>query len=408
MINKVLLPKLGETMEEGAIEKWRVKEGAKVNKGDILFEITTDKANFEYEALKGGFIRKIIHKAGITVPVLTPVAYIADTMDEALPKEAPPIPVKKQEEPEAKKAPEPTVPPVSRDTFSAPTVSDGRIFATPVAKKLAKEMDIDLFMIKGSGPNGRIVEKDVLSYRRTEHKKAAPESYLAGLSSSGGSKTIELTPMRKIIGERLKKSYSEAPHFYVMVDIDMTETMKIRESLKTKGLFISPNDFTIFASAVALRKHPLVNSHFVNEKILQFEDANIGMAVAIDNGLVVPVIKQSNNKTLSEIAVKTKELALKAQAGKLSPEDFAGGTFTISNMGMLGVDAFTAIINPPQVAILAVSAVKKHPVIIHDALAIRPIMRVSLSSDHRVVDGAYAAGFLATLKETMEKAHYIL
>jgi len=412
MITKVLLPKLGETMEEGAIGKWRVKEGDKVKKGDVLFEITTDKANFEYEALKGGFIRKILYKEGITAPVLVPVAYIAETMDEPLPKEEPSVtaPVKKPEGPAAA-APEipksviPTSVPPSSDLD--PVISDGRIFATPVAKKLAKERNINLSQVTGTGPNGRIVEKDILNFKGSSATKTnAPAISLAGLASSGGSKTIELTPMRKIIGERLKKSYNEAPHFYVLVDIDMTETMKLRESLKAKGISASPNDFTIFACAVALRKNPLVNSHFINEKIVQYEDANIGMAVAVDNGLVVPVIKQANNKTVSRIAIETKELAIKAKANKLSADDFAGGTFTISNMGMLGVDTFTAIINPPQVAILAVAAAKKHPVIINDAIAIRPIMRVSLSSDHRVVDGAYAAAFLATLKGIMEKANY--
>ena len=412
MITKVLLPKLGETMEEGAIGKWRVKEGDKVNKGDVLFEITTDKANFEFEALKGGFIRKILYKEGITVPVLVPVAYTADSMDEALPKEEPiPSPKTKEETP----APAPAAPvssPVVEQVISAPVaapsfVSDGRIFATPIARRLAKEKGINLATVTGSGPNGRIVEKDILNYnpKAAVAGTAAPVQALnmAKIQSNGGSKTSDLSQMRKIIAERLKKSKQEAPHFYVEFDVDMTELLKKRNELKTKGVYVSVNDFVISACSIALREFPMMNSHFVSEKVVQFEDANVGMAVALENGLVVPVIKQANNKTVRQISEAAKILADKAKAGKLTADDYSSGTFPISNMGMMGIDSFSAIINPPQVGILAVSAAKKQAVVINDGIAIRSIMRITLSADHRVIDGVYAAKFLARVKEILER-----
>jgi len=416
MITKVLLPKLGETMEEGAIGKWLVKEGDKVNKGDVLFEITTDKANFEYEALKGGYIRKILYKEGIVVPVLVPVAYTADSMSEPLPKEEPLPPAKPKEEQISSPAPvsAPISAPVVEPVFiPAPVVqaiftADGRIFATPIAKRLAKEKGLDLLNIAGSGPNGRILERDILNYKPGTMKAApavtaAASLNMAKLKSNGGSKTSDLSQMRKIIADRLKKSKQEAPHFYLQLDVDMTELLKKRAELTAKGVAVSVNDFVIFASAVALREFPLMNSHFVNEKVVQFEDANVGVAVALENGLVVPVIKQANNKTVRAIAAEAKILAEKAKTGKLTAEDYSGGTFTISNMGMLGVDNFSAIINPPQVGILAVSAAKKQTVVINDAIAIRSIMKVTLSADHRVIDGAYAAKFLTRVKEVLEK-----
>ncbi len=412
MITKVLLPKLGETMEEGAIGKWRVKEGDKVNKGDVLFEITTDKANFEYEALKGGFIRKILYKEGITVPVLVPVAYTADSMDEPLPKEEP-LPAAKPKEETIAAAPVNTVnPPVVLETVSGPAPAqkffpeDGRIFATPIAKRLAKEKGIALTAVSGSGPNGRILERDILNYKPKAGGSGAAVSGIntAKITSNGGSKTSVLSQMRKIIADRLKSSKREAPHFYVQFDVDMTELLKKRVELKAKNIVLSVNDFIISACAIALREFPLMNSHFVNDKIVQFEDANVGVAVALENGLVVPVIRQANNKTVRVIAAEAKLLAEKAKTGKLTAADYSEGTFTISNMGMLGVDSFSAIINPPQVGILAVAAAKKQTVVINDAIAIRSIMKITLSADHRVIDGAYAAVFLGRVKEILENS----
>ena len=399
MITKVIMPKLGETMEDGTIGKWLKKEGDKVAKGEVVFEVATDKATFEVEAPKGGVLRKALYPEGAKVIVIEPVAYIADTMDEPLPVEnKKSVSIEKEEESIQ----------VSTPVFGASAVkldtAGGRIFASPIARRLAAEKGVDLSQVKGTGPGGRIVEKDILSITGSKNfTPAAKAGQSAGAPLPPGCKAIPLSNMRKIIADRLQKSVQEAPHFYVQMDVDMTEAMKLRDAYKAKSEKISVNDLIIFAVAKSLRKYELFNSHFVSNEIRQFEDVNVGVAVALPGGLVVPVLKKADTKSILEIAKATKELAEKAKDGKITPADMAGGTFTISNMGMLQVDMFTAIINPPQVGILAVGAIKTVPVFVGKEVLPRMIMKITLSSDHRAIDGAYAAEFLLRVKDTLEK-----
>ena len=404
MITKVIMPKLGETMDDGVIGKWLKKEGDKVEKGEVVFEVSTDKANFEVEAPKAGFLRKALYAAGATVKVIEPVAYIADSMDEAIPAET------EQKQETAQKIESETAPDASLSAGFTPAKIDsagGRIFASPIARRLAAEKGIDLSLVTGTGPGGRIVEKDVLNSKSTASAPAAA----AQAPIPAGCKVIPLNNMRKIIAKRLQQSVQEAPHFYVQMDIDMTEANKLRDasnsnSRKTGGTTISFNDLVIYAVSKSLRSFELFNSHFVNNEIRQFADVNVGMAVALESGLVVPVIKQTDTKKVFEIAKETKAIAAKAKEGKLTPDDMSGGTFTISNMGMMKVNMFTAIINPPQVGILAVGLLNTAPVFSGHEFVPRLIMKLVLSSDHRVIDGAYAAKFLANVKDILEKVKF--
>ena len=382
MITKTVMPKLGETMEEGTIGKWLKKEGDKIEKGQVLLEVITDKANFEVESLKSGFVRKILLPEGAVVKVTETIAYIADAMSEDIPVE-----VKKTE---AEVKPVVETRPEAAKTNAAPS---GFVSASPLAKKLAKDKGIDLTKVKGTGPNGRITEKDILDFNPGASAGSAPVE---------GVKVIPLSNMRKIIAQRLSKSKQEAPHFYLQAEIDMTEVAKQRETAKKQGSGVSLNDYIVVACAKALKEFPLINSHFANNEIRQFSDVNIGVAVSLEEGLVVPVFKKCAGKSLEAISKEVKALAEKAKANKLSGDDMANGTFTISNMGMLKVDSFSAIINPPQVAILAVSSIKQKPAVIADKIEIRAIMNVTLSVDHRAVDGSYAAKFLDYLRGVLQ------
>lgn len=390
MIKKIIMPQLGETMEEGTIERWLKKEGEKVEKGEPLLEITTDKATFEQESSASGFLRKILSPEKTTVPVTRTIAYLADSLEEEIPEEPPEsreqradLPAKAPaslaggsaqaggREQEAEILPKPESPQIS-----------GQVKVSPLAKKLAREKGIDLSQVKGSGPGGRIVEKDVLTFGQ-------------GLV---GVKVTPLSKMRQLIAERLSQSKQTAPHYYLQVEIDLTEAVKLHQ----KEPQISYNDLIIKATALALKEFPLINSTFEEGKIKSFSDINIGIAVAREEGLVVPVIKQVDKKNLPQLAKEREELVKRAQAQKLSPQDISGGTFTISNLGMFGVDGFTAIINPPQVGILAVGQIKSTPVVKNGQIEICKLMKATLSLDHRVIDGAYGAQFLKRLKEILE------
>jgi pyruvate dehydrogenase E2 component (dihydrolipoamide acetyltransferase) len=389
MITKIIMPKLGDTMDEGVLCKWLKKEGDKVEKGEAFFEVTTDKANLEAEASKSGFVRKLIAKEGDKFKVTEVIAYVADSMDE-------PLPV--LEEKKTKVSGVSAVVENKTAAVNSSPLEEGRVNASPIAKRLAKEKGIDISKVKGTGPGGRILEKDITDYKPgSETASAAP----------AGAKVIPLSGIRKVIAQRLSKSKQEIPHFYLTVEVDMTALSRIRalkvEALeKQHGIRVSINDFVVYAVAKALKAFPLLNSLFENLEIRQFDDCNIGFAVSLENGLVVPVIKKADKKTVVEIAKESKLLSAKAKENKLSPEDMAGGTFTISNMGMLKVDEFSAIINPPQVAIVAVGAVKPAPVVIEDKIVVRSMMKMTISADHRAVDGAYAAAFMNKVKEILQ------
>lgn len=375
-MKEIIMPKLGETMEEGTITKWLKREGERVEKGEPVAEVMTDKATFEIESPAGGFLRKILEPAGDTpVPVTRVIGYLADRVDEAVPASA-----------SAPAAFKPAAQAPSSGSASgavpASQPESAQVRVSPRARKLAADRGIDLSGIKGSGPGGRIVEKDI------------PE---AGPSASPAPKTQG--GMQKAAARRMAASKREIPHFYVGIEVDMTEAGAAR----AKG--ISFNDVVLKAAARALEDFPRLNAHYENDEPREKSDINICAAVDTPQGLAAPVVKQASRKTLAEISARMKELKEKAKSGRFSPQDLESGTFTVSNLGMLGADSFCAIVNPPQVGILAVGSIREAPAVRAGQVAVRKTMRVTLSADHRAVDGAYGARFLARLKEILEKEH---
>jgi pyruvate dehydrogenase E2 component (dihydrolipoamide acetyltransferase) len=407
MASEIIMPKLGETMEEGLILKWHKEEGEEVRTGEVLFEVETDKVAMEVEATESGILKKILVKEGERVPVFTPIAIIASP-DEVLKEE-------------------------------------GRVLASPRAKALAKELGIDISMVKGSGPGGRITEMDVRRFaeemkreevkatplaRRLAEQYGIPISDLKGTGPGGRitkedveravaerveerARIVELSGMRRTIAERMSLSKRTIPHFYLTVDVDMEEIVRMREQImpdmeRMFGVKVSFNDIVVKAVALALKLNPSINAHFEEGKVKQVEAINVGIAVAVEGGLVVPVIKDADRKPLSELAKEIRTLVEKARTGMLRLEDVSGGTFTVSNLGMYGVDEFSAIINPPQVAILAVGAITKRPLVLEGQVLPRHVATFTLSCDHRAVDGVQGATFLKDLKLLLEKPHLLI
>src|SRR5580765_4599526 len=392
MPTNVIMPALGVAQQTGTLLKWLKAEGQSVSKGEPLMEIETDKATVEIEAPASGVLAYVIAQAGDEVPVGQRIALIL------APGESP--------ETEAK-SPEPTptpnkakisAPPAPKTTPSAAsiTLNRGRVLASPAAKRIAREKGVNLASLKGSGPEGSVLADDVLraSTKEFPHRTAIPEA----------EKIIPLTPMRRIVGERMTQSKLSAPHFYISMDIDMSAVGKLRTEWRQRGDGVIPsiNDFILLACARALKDFPLVNSTYTEQGIKLQSEINIGMAVALDEGLVVPVIRNADRLSLTELAAQSRQLADKAQNKKLFPLDYEGGTFTVSNLGMLGVDSFTAIINPPQAAILAVGRVAPRVIVEEGMFAIKSMMTATLSADHRIVDGAMAARFLQNVKKLLE------
>ncbi len=392
MATDVIMPALGMAQEKGSLVSWLKAEGEPVTKGEPLMEVETDKATVEVEAPASGLLAHVTAAPGDEVPVGQRIAVIL-APGESLPKEstraAPPSAA-----PAAPAVSPPEPSPVSR-VHAAPI--QGRIAASPAARRIAKEKGIDLASLKGSGLEGAIVAQDVQRAKETE------------TVTHGGpprvKETLPLSAMRRIVGERMSKSKQTAPHFYVSMEVDMSEVNRKRAEWKEKKAEIVPsiNDFTLWASAQGLRDFPLLNAAFTDKGIQIFSDINIGVAVAIEDGLVVPVIRNADRLTLQQLARQSRELAEKAARKKLFPLDYEGGTFTVSNLGMFGVDTFVAIINPPQCAILAVGQVAPRAVPHDSAIAVRPMMTMTLSADHRVTDGVAAARFLQEVKGLLEK-----
>ena len=392
MATDVIMPALGIAQEKGSLVSWLKKEGEPVTKGEPLMEVETDKATVEVEAPASGVLAHVTAAPGDEVPVGQRIAVILapgeflprESARAAPPSAAPAVPAVSPPEPSS----------VSR-VRAAPI--QGRIAASPAARRIAKERGVDLASLKGSGPKGEIVAQDV--QRAKEMETGAP----------GGpprvKETVPLSAMRRIVGERMSKSKQTAPHFYVSMEVDMSEVNRKRAEWKEKKAEIVPsiNDFILWASAQGLRDFPLLNAAFTDKGIQIFSDINIGVAVAIEEGLVVPVIRNADRLTLQQLARQSRELAEKAARKKLFPLDYEGGTFTVSNLGMFGVDTFVAIINPPQCAILAVGQVAPRAVPHDSAIAVRPMMTMTLSADHRVTDGVVAARFLKEVKELLEK-----
>jgi pyruvate dehydrogenase E2 component (dihydrolipoyllysine-residue acetyltransferase) len=404
----ILMPRLSDTMTEGVIADWHKKVGDSVKKGDILADIETDKATMELESYKEGKLLHIGAQKGEKIAVNDLLAVIGDEKKVDLPKiieasksKGAPAPQEKAGEAAAVAEPSP-----------APAESalngDGRVKASPLAKKVAAEKGIDISKVPGSGDGGRIIKKDIDNFvpgKAAETTGKAPAPVLA--SAPAGQVSFEEVPvsqMRKVIAKRLVESKFSAPHFYLTMIIDMDKAVESRSRLnEVAPVKISFNDLVLKAVAIALKQHPAVNSSWLGDKIRINHHVNIGVAVAVEDGLLVPVVRFADTKSLSQIGAEVKEFAQKAKNKKLQPNDWEGNTFTISNLGMFGIDEFTAIINPPDSCILAVGAIQQVPVVRNGAVVPGNIMKVTLSCDHRVVDGATGSAFLQTLKGLLEE-----
>jgi pyruvate dehydrogenase E2 component (dihydrolipoamide acetyltransferase) len=411
------LPKLSPTMEEGTIVKWHKKEGEFVEAGAVLLEIATDKATVEHSALDEGWLRKILVPEGKVATINQPIAIFTEKENESIEgyQLPPPAAPQKTVSPEVKVEKEgekisPPQAPLSQPAFvpqeplpyePAPT-PEGKIKASPLAKKLAKQQGLDLSTVSGSGPGGRITSRDLkraqplglVTFGRKETPKEAPGSY----------REIPLSPMRKMIARRLQESKSFIPHFYVKQLIDATPLVALREQLKTFNLHITFNDMILRACALALREHPEVNSGFnsVNQTVIQFKTIDISVAVTLEAGLITPIIRHADYKNLGQISTEMRALGERARAMKLQEHEYKGGSFCLSNLGMFGITAFTAVINPPQSAILAVGAIQEMAMVKGGKVEVGKSLELNLSADHRVIDGSLAAQFIKTLQRILE------
>jgi len=424
MAQKIEMPKLSDTMEEGVIAKWNVKEGDKVESGDVIAEVDTDKATMEVEVFDPGTILKILVSEGDAVPLGGTMAIVGEEgedisdlledADQASPKEKEKVEEKKEDGKEKKKADSDKSSKESFDPIlddmngkgdgkpeekTSSSDDEGRIKVSPLARKMAEEKGIDLSAVDGSGPEGRIIKKDIEEYKEPAKDTRQP----AVAFDSEESEDVKVSQMRKVIARRLSESKFSNPHFYETIDVDMEPAMAARASLnEVSDVKISFNDIVVKACAHALRRNPDINTSWLDDVIRRHGDVNIAVAVAIDEGLMTPVLRHCDKKNLRQISAETRELAELARTRKLQPEQMEGSTFTISNLGMFGIEEFTAIINPPNACILAVGAIRDVPVVKNGEVVPGKRMKVTLSSDHRVVDGAKAAKFLNTLRQMLE------
>ena len=398
MATKIMMPKLSDTMDEGVILKWLRKEGEKIKQGEILAEIESDKADMELEAYDSGVVRKIVVPEGGKAPIGGLIAIIGDPDEDisSLLSGVPaPAPAKAVEKPaqtagQGKTSEQPAAGPAA----------DGRTKASPLARRLAGENKIDLTKVNGSGPQGRVIKRDL-------------ESVLAGNAPSaafsskpiipGTAEIVDLSLIRKTIAKRMAESKATAPHFYETVEVDLDPAITFRDQInKVTEFKLSFTDIVVKATATALMKHPQVNATYLGDKMRQYHYAHIGIAVALEEGLVTPILRNCEQKRLEQINAELRDLADRARTRKLKPEEYTGATFTISNLGMFGIEQFAAIVNPPEGAILAVGTIVEKPVVKSGQIVIGHTMKVTLSSDHRIIDGAVAARFLQDLKKILE------
>ncbi|HUC79282.1 MAG TPA: pyruvate dehydrogenase complex dihydrolipoamide acetyltransferase, partial [Flavisolibacter sp.] len=416
----VLMPRLSDTMTEGVIAAWHKQVGDDVKKGEVLADIETDKATMELESYKNGKLLFQGAKQGEKIAVNDLLCIIGeqgkvdvDAIVAAAKGGGAPSTDNGQQatvDNNTQQATQPHASTGSAQNAEPQTSGDGRVKASPLAKKLAAEKGIDLSQVQGSGDNGRIVKADVDNFKPSAQPQqqassaAQPQSQAQPVvSGQEGYTDTNVSQMRKVIAKRLGESKFSAPHFYLTMEINMDNAMAARAQMnEVSDVKISFNDMVVKATAMALRKHPAVNSSWMGDFIRQYQHIHVGVAVAIEDGLIVPVIKFADQKTLSQIAAETKELAGKARNKKLQPAEFSGNTFTISNLGMMDIDEFTAIINPPDSAIMAVGRIKEEVYKKGDGFAVRNVMKITLSCDHRSVDGAVGAGFLQTFKKYLE------
>lgn len=407
----ITMPKLSDTMSEGVIANWLVKVGDVFKAGSILAEIETDKATMEYECFEKGTVLYLAVEKGQSVKVDDVICVIGEPnadyklLLEQMKGGSGAGQASSQNAPQTNSQTLPT-PAAQQDAPVNGHHAHERIKISPLAKQLAKEKGIDLASLQGSGEHGRIVKRDIENFTPTAKSAKSETSAQPVTQVSLGQESFEEVPvsqMRKTIARRLSESKHTAPHFYLTMEIEMDAAMEARERMnESSPVKISFNDLVVKACAMALKKHPAVNSSWLGDKIRYNHHVHVGVAVAVDEGLLVPVVRFTDQKSLSQIAAEVKDLAQKAKNKKLQPSDWAGNTFSVSNLGMFGIDEFTAIINPPDACILAVGGIKQTAVVKNGQLAIGNVMKVTLSCDHRVVDGAMGAAFLKTLKDLLE------
>lgn len=440
MATKVIMPKLSPTMEEGQISRWLKKEGDKVAMGEPLAEIDTDKATMEMQALANGVLRKIVINEGQSAPLGQLIAIIGEPEEDiaSLLSEAPasptPAPAPKEAPPQ-QAAPTPPPPPQQpaqpqaqaaaaasvgngRQAPSAAGAS-GRMIVSPLAARMAAESGLDLRSVQGSGPGGRIIKRDIEA-ALTQPKAAPAPQYPravepaqfrpAAIATASAYRDEPATQIRQTIAKRLVTSLGPVPHFFLTTDIEMDRAAEMRRGINAldPDLKISINDIIIKVTAAGLMQHPEVNASYQEKFVRYYEHADIGVAVAIEDGLITPVVRAADQKSLSQIAAEVRELAERARAKRLQPDEYTGATFSISNLGMFGIDEFTAVINPPEGGILAIGAMTAKPVVRDNEIVVRQMMRVTMSCDHRVIDGATGAKFLQTFKKILENPLYLV
>jgi pyruvate dehydrogenase E2 component (dihydrolipoamide acetyltransferase) len=438
MAEKFLMPKLSPTMEEGQIARWVKNEGDAFEANETLAEVDTDKATMEMTALSGGTLLKILKGEGETAALGEPIAIVGNKGEDisALLKEvssngakaqpaaakpdeqpAPPTKVEKPEELQLEETSAPTTSPAAASAApsTAPATPTGRLLVSPIAARMAADNGIDLKTISGSGPNGRIIKRDIetaLSGPQRIAVTAQPPAFIPSTIVGASAYRDEPTSqIRRVIASRLVESIGPVPTFYLTVEIEMDNALELRKAVNA-GISdeekISVNDIIVKAAAMALTKHPFVNASYHDKTIRFYSQADVGVAVAIDDGLITPVVRGANLKGFREISAEVKDLAAKARAKKLQPEQYTGATFSISNLGMFGIKEFTAIINPPEAGILAVGGAHLTPVVRDGEIVVRNMMNVTMSCDHRVVDGATGAKFLQTFKQMLEQPAMML
>lgn len=415
MAEIVKMPKLSDTMSEGVVAKWHKKVGDKVKSGDLLAEIETDKATMDFESFQDGELLYIGVQEGQNAAVESILAILGKSGEDitaliaggGASKPAEKAEEKAADKSEAKPA-TPAIQATKQEAVPAPKESnanDSRLKASPLAKKIAQDLGVDLSQVQGSGDGGRVIKKDVENFTPS----SAQTSFTATVIGQESFTEEPVSQMRKVIARRLAESKFTAPHFYLITEIDMDNAMAARKALNEKAeVKISFNDIVVKATAAALKKHPKINSSWLGDKIRYNQHINIGVAMAVEEGLLVPVVRFADQKSLTQISAEVKNFSAKAKSKKLQPADWEGNTFTISNLGMFDIDAFTAIINPPDACILAVGSIQAKPVVKNGAVVAGNVMKVTLSCDHRVVDGVIGAEFLQTLKAYLENPVLIL
>ena len=407
MATDVIMPQMGFDMEEGTVVRWLKAEGDNVDRGEPIVEVETDKATVEVESFASGLLRRIVVTEGVTVPVGEVIGIIASA-DEEIPSSQIPSPSMGEGQGEGDSSPTPTTPVASEPPAPGPPpAAEGtkgdRILVSPLAKRIAEEKGVDLSTVTGTGPKGRITKEDVLAAAETAQAPVPTPSATGDVT--------ELSKMGQTIARRMTQSKQEMPHFYVTASIDMTRAMALREEINdlwTGEARLTVNDLIIKASALALAKFPAFNSHYADGKIQNNPSLNIGVAIALDDGLIAPAIMDCGGKSLKEISVASRDLSTRARNGVLRPQEYTEATIAISNLGMFQVDNFIAIINPKQSASIAVGSVTKQPVVRDGQIAIADIMQCTISSDHRVVNGADAAQFVNEIKDRLEKPSSLL